>query len=212
MFDHQNPEFRYNFFCNLIPLKLLFKNKFIVLVGFMGAGKTSLGRGLSKKLNLPHIDTDYEIEKIKNMKISNIFEFYGENYFRELEQDTIINIISKNKSSSISLGGGSFLNIKLREYIKNKCISIWINVNIDIIYKRINRIDCISSYYTNNLSHLYTPFPLAKVLCRSLSFSISIKTLFICFCKNSILTLLCIPSSIALFKRSTDLYKSSTNI
>ena len=122
----------------MIPLKLLFKNKFIVLVGFMGAGKTSLGRGLSKKLNLPHIDTDYEIEKIKNMKISNIFEFYGENYFRELEQDTIINIISKNKSSIISLGGGSFLNIKLREYIKKKCISIWINVNIDIIYKRIN--------------------------------------------------------------------------
>ena len=63
----------------------------------MGAGKTSLGRGLSKKLNLPHIDTDYEIEKIKNMKISNIFEFYGENYFRELEQDIIINIISNNQ-------------------------------------------------------------------------------------------------------------------
>ena len=74
----------------MIPLKLPLKNKFIVLIGFMGAGKTSLGRGLSKKLNLPHIDTDYEIEKIKNMKISNIFEFYGENYFRELEQDTII--------------------------------------------------------------------------------------------------------------------------
>ena len=122
----------------MIPLKLSFKNKFIVLIGFMGAGKTSLGRGLSKKLNLPHIDTDYEIEKIKNMKISNIFEFYGENYFRELEQDTIINIISKNKSSIISLGGGSFLNLKLREYIKKKCISIWINVNIDIIYKRLN--------------------------------------------------------------------------
>ena len=49
----------------MIPLKLPFKNKFIVLIGFMGAGKTSLGRGLSKKLNLPHIDTDYEIEKIK---------------------------------------------------------------------------------------------------------------------------------------------------
>ena len=78
-----------------------------------------------------------EIEKIKNMKISNIFEFYGENYFRELEQDTIINIISKNKGSIISLGGGSFLNIKLREYIKKNVLSIWINVNIDIIYENI---------------------------------------------------------------------------
>ena len=97
----------------MIPLKLPFKNKFIVLIGFMGAGKTSLGRGLSKKLELPHIDTDHEIEKLKNMKISNIFEFYGENYFRELEQDIIIDIISNNQESIISLGGGSFLNIKI---------------------------------------------------------------------------------------------------
>ena len=67
--------------------------KLIVLVGFMGAGKTSLGRSLSKKLKLPHIDTDQEIEKIKNMKISNIFEFYGENYFRDLEEETITNIL-----------------------------------------------------------------------------------------------------------------------
>ena len=104
----------------------------------MGVGKTSLGRGLSKKLNLPHIDTDHEIEKKKNMQISNIFEFYGENYFRELEQDTIINILSKNKYSIISLGGGSFLNIKTREYIKKNSISIWINADIDVIYNRIS--------------------------------------------------------------------------
>ena len=91
-----------------------------------------------------------KLKKLKNMKISNIFEFYGENYFRELEQDTIINIISKNKSSIISLGGGSFLNIKLREYIKKKCISIWINVNIDIIYKRINNSKNSTPYFFKN--------------------------------------------------------------
>ena len=71
------------------------------------------------------------------MKISNIFEFYGENYFRELEQDTIINILSKNKYSIISLGGGSFLNIK-QENILKKCISIWINADIDVIYDRVS--------------------------------------------------------------------------
>ncbi len=103
----------------------------------MGAGKTSLGRGLSKKLELPHIDTDHEIEKLKNMKISNIFEFYGENYFRELEQDIIIDIILNNQESIISLGGGSFLNIKIREFVKKKCISVWLNAHIDVIYKRI---------------------------------------------------------------------------
>ena len=91
----------------MISQTLLLNKKFIVLIGFMGVGKTSLGRGLSKKLNLPHIDTDHEIEKKKNMKISNIFNFM-ENYFRELEQDIIINILSKNKYSIISLGRRKF--------------------------------------------------------------------------------------------------------
>ncbi len=103
----------------------------------MGVGKTSLARGLSEKLNLPHIDSDHEIEKKKDMKISNIFEFYGENYFRELERDTIINLISQDKPSIISLGGGSFLNIKVREHIKKKCISLWINASINVIYDRV---------------------------------------------------------------------------
>ena len=55
-----------------------------------------------------------------------------------MEQDTIINILSKNKYSIISLGGGSFLNIKTREHIKKNCISIWINADIDVIYNRIS--------------------------------------------------------------------------
>ena len=122
----------------MTPLTLPLKKKFIVLIGFMGAGKTSLGRRLSEKINLPHIDTDYEIEKIKKMKINNIFEFYGESYFRELEQSTIIDIISKSEAAIISLGGGSFLNLKIREVIKKKCLSIWINVDIDTAYERIN--------------------------------------------------------------------------
>ena len=116
---------------------LTLKKNFIALVGFMGVGKSSLGRGLSKKLNFSHIDTDIAIEKKKNMKINDIFEFYGENYFRELEQDIIIDIINNNKNTVISLGGGSFLNIKIREIIKKRCISIWLNANIDVIYNRI---------------------------------------------------------------------------
>ena len=116
---------------------LTLKKNFIALIGFMGVGKTSIGRVLSKKLNLSHIDTDAEIEKIKSMKINDIFQFYGENYFRELEQDIITDIIKKNKYSVISLGGGSFLNIKIREEVKKNCISVWLNANIDIIYDRI---------------------------------------------------------------------------
>ena len=66
----------------------------------MGAGKSSIGKVLSKKLKFSHVDTDNEIEKIKNMKIKDIFEFYGENYFRELEQNLILDILDKNKKLS----------------------------------------------------------------------------------------------------------------
>ena len=104
----------------------------------MGSGKTSIGRALAKKLNYLHIDTDKVIEKEKNMNISNIFDFYGENYFRELEQDIIIKIINNNIKSVISLGGGSFLNIKIEENIQKLCISVWLNADIDIIYDRIS--------------------------------------------------------------------------
>ncbi|MEC8100103.1 MAG: shikimate kinase [Pseudomonadota bacterium] len=117
---------------------LIHSKKNIVLVGFMGSGKTSIGRALAKKLNYLHIDTDKVIEKEKNMNISNIFDFYGENYFRELEQDIIIKIINNNIKSVISLGGGSFLNIKIRENIQKLCISVWLNADIDIIYDRIS--------------------------------------------------------------------------
>ena len=90
----------------------------------MGVGKSSIGKGLSKKLKFSHIDTDNEIEKKKNMKIKDIFEFYGENYFRELEQEVILKIINNSANSVLSLGGGSFLNIKIREMIKKSNILI----------------------------------------------------------------------------------------
>ena len=73
------------------------------------------------------------------MKIKDIFEFYGENYFRELEQNLILNILDKNEKTVISLGGGSFLNIKIREKIKKNCISIWLNADINVIYQRIEK-------------------------------------------------------------------------
>lgn len=118
---------------------LSLKRNLITIVGFMGAGKSSIGKGLSKKLKFSHVDTDNEIEKKKNMKIKDIFEFYGENYFRELEQNLILDILDKNEKTVISLGGGSFLNIKVREKIKKNCVSIWLNADIKVIYQRIEK-------------------------------------------------------------------------
>ena len=109
------------------------------MVGFMGTGKSSIGIGLSKKLKFSHVDTDNEIEKKKNMRIKDIFQFYGENYFRELEQNLILEILDKKEKTVISLGGGSFLNIKIREKIKKNCVSIWLNADIDAIYQRLEK-------------------------------------------------------------------------
>ena len=121
-------------------------------MGFMGVGKSSLGKVLSKKLKFFHIDTDIEIEKKKNMKIKDIFEFYGENYFRELEQTIIIDIIERNNNSVISLGGGSFLNIKIREKVKKNCVSIWLDADIDNIYQRIEKSKIVRPLFSKTKS------------------------------------------------------------
>lgn len=81
----------------------------IVLIGFMGCGKTTVGRVLSKKLGINFLDTDYQIEKRLMLKINDIFANMGEDYFRKVESDIIQNI-SKDFRGIISTGGGSILN------------------------------------------------------------------------------------------------------
>ena len=84
--------------------------KNIVLVGLMGAGKSSVGKLLAQKLNLSFVDTDEFIEKQENIKISDIFSKYGEQYFRDLENKVISDLATKT-SLVISTGGGSVQNI-----------------------------------------------------------------------------------------------------
>ena len=89
------------------------KKKFSFL-GMMGSGKTSIGKIVSKKLGLEFIDVDQEIEKELNMNISKIFQIKGEKYFREIEETITLKIL-KNKKTVVSLGGGTFLNNKIKE-------------------------------------------------------------------------------------------------
>lgn len=92
---------------NIQYRKIYKKN--IVLIGFMGCGKTTVGRILSKKIGVKFLDTDYQIEKRVMMKISDIFEKFGEDYFRKIESDIIKNL-TKDFYGVISTGGGSVLN------------------------------------------------------------------------------------------------------
>lgn len=80
-------------------------NNHIFLIGFMGAGKTSLGKQLAKKLNLKFLDSDKEIESLENMPVSQIFATHGESYFRKLEHDWL-NSLSSTEFNLISTGGG----------------------------------------------------------------------------------------------------------
>ena len=110
----------------------------IVFLGMMGSGKTTIGKLVSKRLNLNFFDTDKNIEDELNMKISKIFESEGENYFREIEEEMTLKIL-KNKKTVISLGGGGFLNNKIKKEILDKHISFWLNWDSKTLVNRIKK-------------------------------------------------------------------------
>ena len=114
--------------------------KKIVLIGMMGSGKSKIGALLSKKMNMKFIDVDSRIEKIEKQKISQLFKLKGEKYFRALEVKTILSLLdSKEKELVLSLGGGSFLDEKIRKNIKNNSLSFWLNWKPSTIIKRIRK-------------------------------------------------------------------------
>ena len=112
--------------------------KNIVLIGMMGAGKTTIGFKLAKKLNYNFFDIDTEIEKSENKKIIDIFQIKGENYFRKIEENISLVFLEKNKSV-ISIGGGAFLNENIRRKIKKNSYSFWLNWKIKTILDRISK-------------------------------------------------------------------------
>ena len=111
-------------------------NKNLVFLGMMGSGKSSIGSLVSKKLKLSFIDIDNLIEEHAGMSISEIFKKNGEDYFRNLEEKITLSAL-KNKRIVISLGGGGFINNKVRKTILNNHFSFWLNCNESILLKRI---------------------------------------------------------------------------
>ena len=111
-------------------------NKNIVLVGMMGSGKSAIGYLLSKSTNLKHVDIDKLIEKETGIKIYDIFEKKGEEYFRNLEEKITLKLL-KNKKNIISLGGGGFINKNIRKEVLNNNISFWLNWKSSTIIQRI---------------------------------------------------------------------------
>lgn len=110
----------------------------IVLIGMMGAGKSSIGRRLAKRLELPFVDADTEIELAAGMTITEIFEQHGEPYFRAGEARVLARLLDQGPQV-LATGGGAFMNPGTRELIRAKSISIWLRAELDVLMRRIRR-------------------------------------------------------------------------
>jgi shikimate kinase len=110
----------------------------IVLVGMMGAGKSSVGRRVALRLGIPFVDADHEIEKAAGMSISDIFTIRGEPEFRAGEARVILRLLESGPQV-LATGGGAFVNPDTRAAIAAKGISIWLKADPDVLMKRIRR-------------------------------------------------------------------------
>ena len=108
----------------------------LVFLGMMGSGKSSIGAIVSKKLNIEFFDVDNEIEKKIGMSIAKIFDNKGEKYFREIEETITLKFLKKT-NVIISLGGGAFLNNKIKKEVLDNHISFWLNWEIKTLVDRI---------------------------------------------------------------------------
>jgi shikimate kinase len=110
----------------------------IVLVGMMGAGKSSIGRRLAGRLGIPFIDADAEIENAAGMTIPEIFDKHGEPYFRAGEKRVIARLLD-NGPQVLATGGGAVMDQNTRDLIHIKGISVWLKADLDVLLKRTKR-------------------------------------------------------------------------
>ena len=110
----------------------------IVLVGLMGAGKSSIGRRLAHRLGLPFVDADTEIEKAADLTIPELFEKHGEPYFRAGEVRVVARILESGPQV-LATGGGAYMNPDTRARIRERGISLWLRAELDVLMKRVKR-------------------------------------------------------------------------
>jgi shikimate kinase len=110
----------------------------LVLVGMMGAGKSTIGRRLAARLRLPFLDADSEIELAAGMSIPEIFDRHGEPHFRDGEARVIARLL-EGGPVVLATGGGAFMREETRKRIGDKAVSIWLKVDADILMRRVRR-------------------------------------------------------------------------
>lgn len=111
-----------------------------MLVGLMGAGKSTVGRRLAQKMRLPFVDADHEIEVAADMTVTEIFDKFGEPYFRDGERRVIARLID-GAPKVVATGGGAFMNDDTRALILAQSIAIWLDAEPHVLAERVQRRD-----------------------------------------------------------------------
>ena len=112
--------------------------KTVALVGMMGAGKTSIGKRLASRLDVPFADADHEIEAAADMTVAEIFAKYGEPEFRRLERNVIARLLH-SKPHVLATGGGAYMDETTRAVMKDAAFTIWLKAPIDILLGRVRK-------------------------------------------------------------------------
>ncbi len=114
--------------------------KTLIMVGMMGAGKTAIGRRVAARLGLPFIDADDEIVKAAGCSIEDIFNRHGETAFRDGERRVIARLLTE-PVHVLATGGGAFIDPETRARARENCLSVWLRVEKDVLWQRVQRRD-----------------------------------------------------------------------
>ena len=110
----------------------------VVLVGLMGVGKSTVGRRLARRLGLPFVDSDSEIEEAVGLPWGELFERYGEADYRDGERRLVARLVD-GEVKVIATGGGVFVDPRTRELLKQKTITVWLDAPVDVLHERTSR-------------------------------------------------------------------------
>jgi shikimate kinase len=110
----------------------------LVLVGLMGAGKSTIGRRLARRIGRRFVDSDEEIERAAACSISDIFAIHGEPIFRDLEQRVIFRLLDE-EHLVLATGGGAWMQETIRKQIKKRALSVWLRADLDVLLERVER-------------------------------------------------------------------------
>lgn len=111
--------------------------RWIALAGFMGAGKTSVGRRVATRLRLPFVDADREIEEQAGLTIPEIFDRRGELWFRRAEEAVLREILAGRPPGVLALGGGSLESARTRDLLARRAWTVWLRVSVDVAWRRV---------------------------------------------------------------------------